>query len=280
MKEERLWNLVIIVVLVLASTVDLVVGKRAFAIRMRSKSNANTGSGVVRGRKNYQQAHMADNVSGGMVRNPPVPDQQPSRAVGWSGDHGGGPIGPPPAYPGLGHHAVPVGGAPPAYARINPPSYAEAMGYSSHGHGYGGVGTPGRHYDYSTNYNNLHSAYGDNNIGSYGSSYGYHRASNPFSVGNVLTGVALWQLGHGLAHSHHHHHYDPYHDSDHYHHHQHSSEHLEEPTGPTAPAEFENSHIQVNADFDFGPTARAADPTLRSSSTEHSTVAAPVGPSV
>lgn len=275
MKEERLLCWGVILVLVLASLVDLAAAKRAFAIRMRSKSNANTGSGMVRGRKNYHQTHMADNVSGGMVRNPPVPEQQPARAVGWSGDSHAGPVGPPPAYPGLGHHAVPAGGAPPAYARISPPSYAEAMGYSSHGHGYGGVGLPGRHYDYNTNQNNLHSAYSDNNIGSYGSSYGYHRGSNPFSVGNVLTGVALWQLGHGMAHSHHHHHYDPYHDSDHYHHHHHGSEHLEVSTGSPVPAEVENPHIQVNADFDFGPTA-PADPTSRS--TEHSSTVAPVGP--
>lgn len=276
MKEERILCWGVLLVLVMASLVDLAVGKRAFAIRMRSKSNANTGSGVVRGRKNYHQTHMTDpHVSGGMVRNPPVPDQQPARAGGWSGDSHAGPVGPPPAYPGLGHHAVPAGGAPPAYARISPPSYAEAMGYSSHGHGYGGVGMPGRHYDYNTNQNNLHSAYSDNNIGSYGSSYGYHRGSNPFSVGNVLTGVALWQLGHGLAHSHHHHHYDPYHDSDHYHHHHHGSEHTEVSTGPPMPAEVENPHIQVNADFDFGPTA-PADPTSRP--TENSSTATPMGP--
>ncbi|XP_055594250.1 uncharacterized protein LOC129745294 isoform X2 [Uranotaenia lowii] len=89
--------------------------------------------------------------------------------------------------------------------------------------------------------------YNDNNIGSYGSSYGYHRGSNPFSMGNILTGVALWHVGHGLAHSGHHHHHEHY--PSYYQH-----DKVEDTTGSTLPPEIENPHIQVNADFDFGPT--------------------------
>lgn len=254
MKEETIVCSVVIFVLLLTCSVDPVCAKRAFAIRMRSKSNANSGGLSRYSRKNHHNPHMSENVSGGMVRNPPVPDAQPARPAGWNVDSTG-PVGPPPAYPGLGHHAVPAGGAPPAYARVNPPSYAEAMGYSSHGHGYGAVAAPGRHYDYNTNNNNLHSSvYSDNNIGGYGSNYAYHRGANPFSVGNILTGVALWQLGHGIAHAghnHHHHQHTDYYSNYYDHHH----DTPEETAGSTLATEMDNPHIQVNADFDFGPTS-------------------------
>uniref|UniRef100_A0A182SWS9 Uncharacterized protein n=1 Tax=Anopheles maculatus TaxID=74869 RepID=A0A182SWS9_9DIPT len=241
------------------TTVD---GKRAFAIRMRSKSNHNTGSALGRNsRKNYH--HMHQEGVGGMVRNPPVPDIQPPRPIGWSvdGHSNSHPIGPPPAYPGLGHHAVPVGGAPPAYShsKINPPSYAEAVG---HQHSYAAAAplVAPRHYDYNHN----SALYGDSNaIGSsYGSSYGYHhRGSSPFSMGSILTGAALWHVAHGIGHHHHHHHHQHHHgNGEHginseeiFFHHNHHNHHGEGETS-TLPPEVENPHIQVNANFDFGPS--------------------------
>lgn len=250
--------------LLLVCMVDSVWTKRAFAIRMRGKSNSQ-GGGISRySRKNHHLAHMTDNGNSGMVRNPPVPDVPPARSVGSSG-----PIGPPPAYPGLGNQKVPAGGAPPAYSRIAPPSYAEAMGYSSYGHNYGSAGSPGRHYDYNSNINNnnnLKSIYSEHNVAGYGSNYGYHRGSNPFNVGNIVAGVGLYHLGHSMlghsGHDHHHHHHHGY--NEHYPHRHHSHVEEEEPTRPTLPPEVENSHIQVNADFDFGPSpAPAPEPSQK-----------------
>lgn len=242
-----MWLTVILGILVVCG-VDSVQAKRAFAIRMRGKTNSQGGGGLSRySRKNYHQAHIQESS---VVRNPPVPDVAPVRSVGNTG-----PIGPPPAYPGLGHQPVPVGAAPPAYSRIAPPSYAEAMGYSSYPHNYGSASSPGRHLDYHTNNNNLQSVYHENNVAGYGSNYGYHRGSNPFNVGNIVAGVGLWHLGHGLMHHNHRQHYDQ---DPMYHHHHHHHEEEEELTGSTLPPEVENPHIQVNADFDFGPTAATA----------------------
>uniref|UniRef100_A0A182M6V8 Uncharacterized protein n=1 Tax=Anopheles culicifacies TaxID=139723 RepID=A0A182M6V8_9DIPT len=241
--------------------VTTVEAKRAFAIRMRSKSNHNTGSALGRNsRKNYH--HMHQEGVGGMVRNPPVPDIQPPRPIGWSvdGHSNSHPIGPPPAYPGLGHHAVPGGGAPPAYShsKINPPSYAEAVG---HQHSYAAAAplVGPRHYDYNHN----SALYGDSNaIGSsYGSSYGYHhRGSSPFSMGSILTGAALWHVAHGIGHHHHHHHHGEHgiNSEEHFYHHNHHVHHGEGETS-TLPPEVENPHIQVNANFDFGPSPNPAE---------------------
>lgn len=261
MKKEKVIWITVVLGLMLICMADSVWGKRAFAIRMRGKNN-NQGGGISRySRKNHHLGHMTDNVSGGMVRNPPVPDVPPARSVG-----SGGPIGPPPAYPGLGNQKVPAGGAPPAYSKIAPPSYAEAMGYSSYGHSYGSAGSPGRHYDYhanNNNQNNLQSVYSDHNVAGYGSNYGYHRGSNPFNVGNIVAGVGLYHLGHALVHTghghHNHHHHHGYNDEYPHRHHHHAEE--EGSLGSTLPPEIENSHIQVNADFDFGPSpAPASDP--------------------
>ncbi|ETN61977.1 La-related protein [Anopheles darlingi] len=254
--------------------VTTVEGKRAFAIRMRSKSNHNTGGALGRNsRKNYH--HMHQEGVGGMVRNPPVPDVQPPRPIGWSvdGAHGNShPIGPPPAYPGLSHHAVPAGGAPPGYSRGLPPSYGEAVG----GHSYAAAAplVAPRHYDYNHN----SALYGDSNaIGSsYGSSYGYHpRGSSPFSMGSILTGAALWHVAHGIGHHHHHRPYAHEHginSEEHYyhnsHHHQQQQQQLlqqqqggAEGETSTLPPEVENPHIQVNANFDFGPSPHPPEVT-------------------
>lgn len=261
MKKGKIVWFTVILGLLLICMADSVWGKRAFAIRMRGK---NQSGGISRySRKNHQMTHMSDNVSGGMVRNPPVPDVPPARSVGSSG-----PIGPPPAYPGLGNQKVPAGGAPPAYSKIGPPSYAEAMGYSSYGHHYGSAGSPGRHYDYNTNNNNnnnLPSIYSQHNVAGYGSNYGYHRGSNPFNMGSIVAGASLYHLGHSYGHSgyehHHHHHHGYNHDYPHRHHEHHDEE--DQPTGSTLTPETENSHIQVNADFDFGPSPAPAPQPAR-----------------
>ncbi|XP_052870980.1 disks large-associated protein 3-like [Anopheles cruzii] len=268
--HPKLWAVILTVVVLnmIAFGVTTVEGKRAFAIRMRSKSNHNTGGALGRNsRKNYH--HMHQEGVGGMVRNPPVPDVQPPRPIGWSVDGGhtnSHPIGPPPAYPGLSHHAVPPGGAPPAYShsRLHPPSYAEAVG---HPHSYAAAAplVAPRHYDYGHN----SALYGDSNaIGSsYGSSYGYHqRGSSPFSMGSILTGAALWHVAHGIGHHHHrqhHHHGASEHginSEEHYYHHNHQHPHGADGETSTLPPEVENPHIQVNANFDFGPSPNPQEP--------------------
>lgn len=254
-----MWLTVMLGVLMIC-VVDSVEAKRAFAIRMRGKTNSQGGGGLSRySRKNYHQSNVQDST---VVRNPPVPEVSHARSIGNTG-----PMGPPPAYPGLGHQPVPAGGAPPAYSKIAPPSYAEAMGYSSYAHNYGSSGSPGRHYDYHSHNNNLQSVYNDHNVAGYGSNYGYHRGSNPFNVGSIVAGVGLWHLGQGLMHSghdhHHHHHHHQDEQTPNNHHHRH---HVEEegPAQSTLPPEIENPHIQVNADFDFGPTVTpAAEPAQK-----------------
>uniref|UniRef100_A0A182QUI8 Uncharacterized protein n=1 Tax=Anopheles farauti TaxID=69004 RepID=A0A182QUI8_9DIPT len=266
-KSRLLMILCVLALNLLLAGVATVDGKRAFAIRMRSKSNHNTGSALGRNsRKNYH--HMHQDGVGGMVRNPPVPDIQPPRPIGWSvdGHSNSHPIGPPPAYPGLGHHAVPGGGAPPAYShsKINPPSYAEAVGAHQHGYAAAAPLVGPRHYDYAHN----SALYGDSNaIGSsYGSSYGYHqRGSSPFSMGSILTGAALWHVAHGIGHRHHHHGVTGgaehgIHSEEHFYHHNHHSHHGEGETS-TLPPEVENPHIQVNANFDFGPSPNPQEAT-------------------
>lgn len=250
MKKGKVMWCTVILGIVMVFLVDSVQGKRAFAIRMRGKTNSQGGGMSRYSRKNYHQAHIQDSP---VVRNPSAPDAPQTRSIGNAG-----PMGPPPAYPGLGHQPVPVGGAPPAYSKIAPPSYAEAMGYSSYAHNYGSAASPGRHYDYHTNNNNLPNVYNENNIAGYGSNYGYHRGSNPFDLGSIVAGVGLWHLGRGLMHSGriHRHQHDEQFQIDHQHRHHHEEE--AEPIGSTLPPEIENPHIQVNADFDFGPTVAPA----------------------
>lgn len=155
---------------------------------------------------------------------PSAPEQSPTnqKPIGWNVDNK--PVGPPPAYPGLGHNSAPAHGAPPAYSagHVNPPSYSAATGNS-----YSNIGripprgAPQSGYPDSTSFHGIgygHNAYGGpshasglyaNNgmgmggysgVGTYGSGFGYGGGggSSPFSFGNILTGLALMNMARGF----------------------------------------------------------------------------------
>lgn len=133
------------------------------------------------------------------------------------------PVGPPPAYPGLGHNSVPSNGAPPAYSSNNfgnPPSYSVASGnsYSNigkipprgvssqmgsypdatsfHGIGYGHHAYGGPSHTSGLYANNGMGMGGYSGLGTYGAGYGH--GSSSFSFGNILTGLALWNVARGF----------------------------------------------------------------------------------
>lgn len=199
----------IFVAILLIASLCLVESKRGFSIgRSRKKvSNPNV-------RRKTQDVQ------------PSAPDHSSTnqRPIGWNTDNKPAqPVGPPPAYPGLGHNSAPSHGAPPAYSpsHVNPPSYSAATGNS-----YSNIGkipprgTPYQGYPDSTSFHGIghgHNAYGGpshtsglytNNgmgnggfsgLGTYGSGYGYGgQASSPFSFGNILTGLAVWNIARGF----------------------------------------------------------------------------------
>lgn len=164
---------------------------------------------------------------------PSAPDAHAPKPApaGWNvGNH---PAGPPPAYPGMGHHAAPPHGAPPAYSHGNayPPSYsanAPKPGFNhQYGHNqpnYGANSQP--HYGSSnqprTPYNQPGPIYANQNSfqpqqspygmmggnmmggnmmgGGYGGGYGYgQRSGSSFGFGNILAGLALFQVGRSLG---------------------------------------------------------------------------------
>lgn len=194
------------VAILLIASVTLIESKRGFSIgRSRKKiSNPNVR------RNNHQQS---------------VPEHTPTnqKPIGWNVDNkpAQSPVGPPPPYPGLGHNAAPPHGAPPAYSANfgNPPSYSAATGnsYSNigripprgapqsgaypdatsfHGIGNGHHAYGGPSHTSGLYANNGMGLGGYSGLGTYGSSYSH--GSNPFSFGNILTGLALWNVARGF----------------------------------------------------------------------------------
>ncbi len=199
-----------LVVILLIASFTLIESKRGFSIgRSRKKiSNPNVR------RNNNQQ---------------PIPDSHaPSnqKPIGWNVDNNKpvqSPVGPPPAYPGMGHNSVPSHGAPPAYSpHVNPPSYSAATGnsYSNigripprgspqssgfpdstsfHGIGYGHNAYGGPSHTSGLYANNGMGMGGYSGLGTYGSGFGHGSSgSNPFSFGNILTGLAVWNVARGF----------------------------------------------------------------------------------
>lgn len=133
-------------------------------------------------------------------------------------------VGPPPAYPGMGHNPAAPYGAPPAYSQgyAAPPSYAAAVAGSSNigripprgavaqqsgmgyhdstsfrglGQGHNAFGAPSQ----AAGLYNAHGGGGFSGPGVYGSNYGYgQRGASPFSFGNILTGLAVWNIARGF----------------------------------------------------------------------------------
>jgi hypothetical protein len=147
-----------------------------------------------------------------------------AKPIGWT--DGQSPMGPPPAYPGMGHNSVPGNGAPPAYSPGSfgsPPSYSALLNRDSHigkipprgqpshygssdhtsfvglGNGHGGPSYTGINGPHVGGYSGVNSGVGGVGMtsGGYGNGYGYGQSS-PFSFGNMLTGLALWQVARGF----------------------------------------------------------------------------------
>lgn len=148
----------------------------------------------------------------------PVAPDTPS-GVHTVGASSSGAMGPPPPYPGMGHHSVAPHGAPPVYSPsgyANPPSYQQAVGthigkipprgssgltyqdstsFRGLGQGHNAFGAPSQ----TAGLYNAHGGGGFSGPGVYGSGYGYGGgSSNPFSFGNILAGLAVWNLARGF----------------------------------------------------------------------------------
>lgn len=197
------WYLVVILLIASASFIE---SKRGFSIgRSRKKvSNQNVR------RNGHQQS-------------PPevVPKSQKPVASNVDNKPAQSPVGPPPPYPGLGHNSAPPNGAPPAYSpnQAMPPSYSAANSYSNiqripppggvmhshshfpdgttfHGIGYGHNAYGGPSHTSGLYANNGMGMGGYSGVGTYGSGFGH--GSNTFSFGNILTGLALWNVARGF----------------------------------------------------------------------------------
>lgn len=204
-------NCLFVAILLIAS-LCLVESKRGFSIGRSRKKVSNPN---VRRKAQGETAHAP----------PSAPDHSPTnqKPIGWNVDNK--PVGPPPAYPGLGHNAAPAHGAPPAYSasHVNPPSYSAATGnsYSNigripprgapqsggypdstsfHGIGYGHNAYGGPSHASGLYANNGMGMGGYSGVGTYGSGFGYGggHGSSPFSFGNILTGLALMNMARGF----------------------------------------------------------------------------------
>lgn len=191
------------VAILLIASLCLVESKRGFSIGRNRKKAANPS--VRRKALGETNAHPSPAASDHSSSN-----QKP---IGWNVDNK--PVGPPPAYPGMGHNSMP--GAPPAYSpsHVNPPSYSAATGntYSNigripprgapqtgfpdatsfHGVGYGHNAYGGPSHTSGLYANNGMGMGGYSGLGTYGSGFGYG-GNSPFSFGNILTGLAMWNL--------------------------------------------------------------------------------------
>lgn len=164
-----------------------------------------------------------------------------SQPIGWNVNNNNAqkPVGPPPAYPGLGHNYAAPGGAPPAYSPYGqrPPGYFQ--GQPGHTGGTGYPQQPPPHYQQSYNpYMQHHGMTGGAPMGGYGGApmsggygggmyggqnnfgmmggagmgmgmmggggmgmmgYPQQRKSSMFSFSNIMTGVALYSVYRSLT---------------------------------------------------------------------------------
>lgn len=184
------------------------------------------GFSIGRSRKKVSNPNVRRKTLGETPVHPSAPEHSPTnqKPIGWNVDNKAAqsPVGPPPAYPGLGHNSAPPHGAPPAYSpsHVNPPSYSAATGnsYSNigripprgspqsgpypdatsfHGIGYGHNAYGGPSHTSGLYANNGMGMGGYSGLGTYGSGYG-HGGSSPFSFGNILTGLAVWNIARGF----------------------------------------------------------------------------------
>lgn len=180
MKTQKILFIGIIFELCLVPLLD---AKRSFGIT-RSR-NKNKGPSV---RRN-QHGHEYDD--------PPVPAVHPKPSAPEMRkpvmNNHSPPVGPPPAYPGMGHHAAPAYGAPPAYH----PSYANPPSYSSGGF---------HQNQYSHSGFNQFQPQGMGVMPMSASPYGGYRQNSGFGSGimtNLFAGLAGYQLAKAFSGGHH-----------------------------------------------------------------------------
>jgi hypothetical protein len=137
------------------------------------------------------------------------------------------PVGPPPAYPGMGHHAAPPYGAPPAYnpSYSNPPSYSPGFNQQRFGQTPGAYNQPGS-YSHAGGYNQFSSpgmmSHGGMSHGGgmmpmgggvmpmaaspygYGGGYGGGRSGGSGIMTNLFAGLAGYQLARAFSGGSHH----------------------------------------------------------------------------
>lgn len=249
------------VVILLIASASLIESKRGFSIGRSRKKAANPNV-----RRNNNQQSVPE----------PAPKNQKPVATNIDNKPAQSPVGPPPAYPGLGHNSAPSNGAPPAYSphQAMPPSYSAATGnsYSNIGRIPPG-GAPQSHYPDATSFHGIgygHNAYGGpshvsglyaNNgvgmggysgVGTYGSSFGH--GSSPFSFGNILTGLALWNVARG---------FNSYNRPQHVHIHEHR-----EVVNNQNPVEASGDISTPVPEQPVGPVIESSEPSVSSAPTE------------
>lgn len=190
------------------------------AVQSAPKQAAPPGS-VAATNSHANKAHVAPASA------PQAPGSSASN-IGWN-VNGQKPVGPPPAYPGMGHNYASPGGQPPPYSPYNP----RPPGYSHGQPGVGGVGYPqqapnpymqhGMAAPQMGGYGGMpmgggYGGYGGNNYGMMGGGQGMmgggmmggggmmmmggypqQQRSSMFSLSNVLTGVALYSMYRSLT---------------------------------------------------------------------------------
>lgn len=248
--------------IVINCLIDEIDGKRGIAIARRAKGSGKSyNSRRGRGQDHHTDIGHVERAERHAI--PPAPASAAAIApaskvdtsvkspantqpIGWNVNNNK-PVGPPPAYPGLGGSGSNINGPPPSYGQAvgAPPSYPGTYGSYGYGYpqtgssniqkipqrgqpgvaspidttsfhglgpghnGYGGPSHTGGLYNNQfqsapgTLYSNHNQPAPQNAWGAqgggYGQGYGYeHKSSNPLSFGNVLTGLALWNVARGF----------------------------------------------------------------------------------
>lgn len=198
----KLQKILLVGMIVELCFVPLLDAKRSFGIT-RSRNKGNKPSV----RRNH--GHEFDDTPVPAVHpKPSAPDMR--KSVGQNVHSA--PAGPPPAYPGMGHHSAAPYGAPPAYS----PSYSNPPGYSSHtgfnqpryNQGAGGFTQPGHNQFNSYSSGPAMMPMGVMPMSSMPMGGGYGYGSGGMGSGmmtNLFAGLAGYQLARAFSGSNHHH---------------------------------------------------------------------------
>lgn len=204
MNHLKLISILIVLYACASSVLVMVDAKRSYSIGRSRKKSANIN---VRRKGAIPDAPR-----------PAVPDTAQIGAAPHPIGVSGAAMGSLPAYSGIGHHSVaaPPYGNPPSYQQAmagrlpmgNSPargssglSYQDSTSFRGLGQGHNSFGAPSQ----TAGLYNAHGGGGFSGPGVYGSGYGYGAggSSSPFSFGNIVAGLAVWNLARGLGGRHH-----------------------------------------------------------------------------